>query len=449
MQTQEQILLAFYGDDFTGSTDALESLSLAGAKTRLFIDPPTAATLASMPDLQAFGIAGKTRSLPPAAMEASLRPAFEQFKQMGIRHIHYKVCSTFDSSPQVGSIGKVMDLAKEMFHYPSIPLLVAAPSLGRYGLFGNLFARMGIGSNGDIYRLDRHPSMKLHPVTPATESDLRLHLAKQTNQIVGLINILDIELSIALLQKRYQEELSDGASIVLFDALYQSQLGKIGLLLDQLSKEHNGLFTVGSSGVESALGAAFAEKGILIPKTDWPVIEPVEPLLVLSGSCSPVTGAQILWAAQQGFEVLSFDVQEATEWGMQANSIQALLEKAKQTLANKTSLVIHTNGSASHQEKNIPSDILGTLLGEIALLLQAAQPVKRIVLAGGDSSSHAARAMGIQAVEMLSPLVAGAPLCTTFASHAIMNRIEINFKGGQVGAANYFGLLRDGLSQDL
>ena len=134
---------------------------------------------------------------------------------------------------------------------------------------------------------------------------------------------------------------------------------------------------------------------------------------------------------------------------MQASSIQSLLEKARQVLANKISLIIHTNGSTSHQEKNIPSDILGTLLGEIGLQLQGAQPVKRIVLAGGDSSSHAARAMGIQAVEMLAPLVAGAPLCTTFASHAMMDGIEINFKGGQVGAANYFGLLRDGLSQDL
>lgn len=448
MQNQEQILLAFYGDDFTGSTDALESLSLAGAQTRLFIDPPSAATLASLPDLQAFGIAGKTRSLPPAAMEASLRPAFEQLKQMGIRHIHYKVCSTFDSSPQVGSIGKVMDLAKEIFAHPSIPLLVAAPSLGRYGLFGNLFARMGIGSNGNIYRLDRHPSMKMHPVTPSSESDLGMHLSKQTSQTVGLINILDLDLDLPSLHQRYQEELSNGASIVLFDALYQGQLTRIGLLLDQLSQDQNSLFTVGSSAVESALGAAFAANGQLVPQTDWPLVAPVQPLLVLSGSCSPVTGAQIDWAAQHGFEVLSFDVAEATASGMQASSVQTLLEKAQEVLANKTSLVIHTNGSAGHQEKNIPSDILGTLLGEIGLCLQRQQPVGRIVLSGGDSSSHAARAMGIQAVEMLAPLVAGAPLCKTFASHEIMDGIEINFKGGQVGAANYFGLLRDGLHQD-
>src|SRR5438128_2107429 len=35
------LLLSFYGDDFTGSTDALESLARCGIRTVLFTDPPT------------------------------------------------------------------------------------------------------------------------------------------------------------------------------------------------------------------------------------------------------------------------------------------------------------------------------------------------------------------------------------------------------------------------
>ena len=60
---KQQILLAFYGDDFTGSTDALEFLSLAVARTVLFIDPPSQEKLAAYPDINAFGIAGITRSV--------------------------------------------------------------------------------------------------------------------------------------------------------------------------------------------------------------------------------------------------------------------------------------------------------------------------------------------------------------------------------------------------
>ena len=47
MNAVPQLRLAYYGDDFTGSTDALEQLTRAGLRTRLFLQPPTAAQCAS------------------------------------------------------------------------------------------------------------------------------------------------------------------------------------------------------------------------------------------------------------------------------------------------------------------------------------------------------------------------------------------------------------------
>src|SRR5262245_51612813 len=94
-----KLQLAFYGDDFTGSTDALEQLTLAGVRTVLFVEPPSAEQLKSFPNLQAVGVASMSRSLSPDAMEAELKPAFRQLKALGAPHVHYKVCSTFDSSP--------------------------------------------------------------------------------------------------------------------------------------------------------------------------------------------------------------------------------------------------------------------------------------------------------------------------------------------------------------
>jgi hypothetical protein len=124
-----KLLLTFYGDDFTGSTDALEQLTLAGIRTALFIAPPTPEQLREFPRLQAIGVAGRTRSLAPDAMERELKPALIALKKLGARHIHYKICSTFDSSPTVGSIGRVMDVAAKIFSAPFIPLLVAARTL--------------------------------------------------------------------------------------------------------------------------------------------------------------------------------------------------------------------------------------------------------------------------------------------------------------------------------
>jgi uncharacterized protein YgbK (DUF1537 family) len=70
--------------------------------------------------------------------------------------------------------------------------------------------------------------------------------------------------------------------------------------------------------------------------------------------------------------------------------------------------------------------------------------IKRLVISGGDTSSYAARAMDIEAVEMVAPLIVGAPLCKTYSKNKMMDGIEVNFKGGQVGTDNYFGTLLNG-----
>ena len=88
-----KLLLTFYGDDFTGSTDALEQLVNFGIRAMLFIEPPTPAQLKRLPNLQAVGVAGMTRSMTPGAMESELRPAFKKLKALGARHVHYKAVS--------------------------------------------------------------------------------------------------------------------------------------------------------------------------------------------------------------------------------------------------------------------------------------------------------------------------------------------------------------------
>jgi hypothetical protein len=37
----EGLLLAYYGDDFTGSTDTMEVMTFNGLPTVLFVEPPT------------------------------------------------------------------------------------------------------------------------------------------------------------------------------------------------------------------------------------------------------------------------------------------------------------------------------------------------------------------------------------------------------------------------
>jgi uncharacterized protein YgbK (DUF1537 family) len=453
-----KLLLTFYGDDFTGSTDALEQLTLAGIRTALFIQPPTPAQLKKFSGLQAIGVAGKTRSLAPDAMERELKPALLALKKLGARHVHYKVCSTFDSSPQIGSIGRVMDVAAKIFPAPFIPLLVAAPALGRYTVFGNHFASFGIGSGGAVHRLDRHPSVSKHPITPMAEADLRAHLAKQTKKSIGLVDILKFYLPETEARAEL-ERILNGADIVLFDALTPDHLRRIGALLDRFASNRCPLFSVGSSGVETALAAQLAPRSRRRKPahTDsqerWGGLTSTgtNKILVGSGSCSPVTSGQITWALKHGFVEVPLDAAALADPKMKATEIKRGASVAAKLLRAKRSVIVHTTKSGLDKRvaaklKHNTAQILGTALGKVLRLIVAQCEVRRICIAGGDTSNYAARAMGIEGLEMIAPLTPGAPLCRAHASGSPADKLEFVFKGGQVGAENYFEVIRRGKS---
>jgi len=462
MENTRHLLLAYYGDDFTGSTDALEFLSRAGIKTVLFIEPPTPQMLARYDGLQAVGVAGITRAMPPAEMKLTLQPAFEALKALGAPHVHYKVCSTFDSSPQIGSIGQAINVGAEVFNALFIPLLVAAPALGRYCVFGNLFARMGIGSQGEIFRLDRHPSMSRHPVTPADESDLRLHLSRQTEKTTGLIDVLALAESDQSAREKLVLEIDSGKQVILFDALTQEHLSAIGKLINEYAACDKPLFSVGSSGISMALGKHFTEQGIVQAQNNWPRAGKAENMLVVSGSCSPVTAKQIAYALDHGFAEIALDTPAIANSTNLESTVAVYVNMIAELLNSGTPVIIHTSlgnddprfaqtyqiftakGLTPNTIGTKTAELFGTALGLMALGVAGKTTLKRMIIAGGDTSGYVARAMGIEAVEMIAPLSPGAPLCKAYAPGSPAHGLQVNFKGGQVGSENYFETVLQG-----
>jgi uncharacterized protein YgbK (DUF1537 family) len=439
-----RLLIAFYGDDFTGSTDALEQLTLAGIRTALFIEPPTPARLKQFPNLQAVGVAGTTRAMTPATMKRELPLALEKLKKLGARHVHYKVCSTFDSSPEIGSIGCVIDIASKIFRGPFVPLLVAAPALGRFTLFGTHFARYGIGSKGAVHRLDCHPSISRHPVTPMTEADLRLHLAKQTKRKIALFDILKIMLPEKQARAELSSLLRDKPNVVLFDALYADHLPHIGGLIDGFATVKRPLFSVGSSGIETALAGLWRKKKKPTHKAGL-----ASQILIGSGSCSPVTLEQILWALKHGFAGVPLDANALVNSKTGVAAIKNAANTATKLLHDGRSVILFTCKTSPNRHiviklKNRTAQILGTALGKVLRGILSQNPVRRICVAGGDTSSFAARAMGIEALEMIAPLTPGAPVCRAYAPGSPADSREVIFKGGQVGTHNYFEIVKRG-----
>ena len=276
-----KLLLSYYGDDFTGSTDVMEALASNGVKTALFLSVPSAETLAKFADCQAVGIAGTSRSQTPQWMSDNLGPAFAWLKSLDAAVCHYKVCSTFDSSPAIGNIGKAIEIGRETFAQDCVPVIVGAPQLKRYTAFGHLFAAY----QGKVYRIDRHPVMSRHPVTPMAEADLTIHLAAQTDLSIRLA---DLAMTAGDATAGIDALLADKPGILLVDVDGPASQAIAGEQVWRLRGDR-GLFVTGSSGIQYALLHAWEREGLTSGKVEFPLPGAVERLAVVSGSVSPTT----------------------------------------------------------------------------------------------------------------------------------------------------------------
>ncbi|MFM7333288.1 MAG: four-carbon acid sugar kinase family protein [Tabrizicola sp.] len=276
-------LLAWYGDDFTGAAAVMEAMAFAGVSSVLFLDRPTPQDLADFPAAEAIGIAGSARAQTPDWMARELPAVFASLKSMRADLTLYKICSTLDSSPDIGSIGCAVDLALQVFAPTLVPVMPAAPPIGRWQAFGTLFARAGTG----IHRLDRHPVMQQHPVTPMTEADVARHLSAQTDQPIGCLMLTDLAApdggaaALAAMERA-------GTRLVTLDCTTEADLARIGALLWQ--RRGPEAFVAGSQGVAYALTRHLVATGQLPPPAPSPVrTDPVDRIAVVSGSVSAVT----------------------------------------------------------------------------------------------------------------------------------------------------------------
>ena len=443
-------LLAYYGDDFTGSTDAMEAMTAAGVPTVLFLAVPDAALRARFPDARCIGIAGSSRGRSPAWMDTELPQVFAALASLGAPILQYKVCSTFDSSPTIGSIGRAIDIGTRAVRGRWSPTIVGAPRLKRYQVFGHLFAAV----DGTGYRLDRHPTMARHPVTPMGDSDLRRHLAAQTARRIELIDM--VQLRDGTGSERIDALAGDDVPVVLLDVLDDETLAAAGRLVWE--QRGDGLFSASSSGLQYALAAHWRALGLLPQAPSLPAARAVESIAVVSGSCSPVTAAQIAWARVTGFRTERLQLRNALDGHLREAEIGRVVEIATAALQQGTSpLIFSAEGPADETVTNfdaIARDAglarpdaarqVGAALAEVMKrLLDRARP-SRIVVAGGDSAGEVASALDIQALTVTAGLAPGAPLCRAWSARADRDGLEIVLKGGQIGGADFFGRVRNG-----
>lgn len=296
-------ILTWYGDDFTGAAAVMEVLTFASLPSVLFFDTPTKAQLGRFPEARAIGVASTARTQSPERMEKHLSAALAALADLCDGIVHYKVCTTLDSSPTVGSIGKAIEVGADVVSSQFVPILITAPQMHRFQYFGHLFAGFG----EEVYRLNRHPVMSHHPVTPISESDVAAYIGIQTSSVeLRCINTETLfktpDVAWEAIQRSDRTSLR-GLTIDSTDAETETAAGALIWGSCDICR-----FVVGSQGVEYALIRHWQAEGYLplVPPVDG--TDAADVIAVVSGSVSQTTEEQISWSLNNGFACIRFDV---------------------------------------------------------------------------------------------------------------------------------------------
>jgi uncharacterized protein YgbK (DUF1537 family) len=435
--------IAYYGDDFTGATDALSVAVRGGLRAALFLQAPGAGDLTAFGELDCVGVAGEARSWSPQEMDRGLPDIYAALAATGAQAVHYKTCSTFDSAPHVGSIGHAVRLGLHALKQSTAYIVGGQPNLGRYCAHANLYARAG--QDGQVYRLDRHPTMRCHPVTPMDESDLRVHLGRQ-----GLDRIASFGLDklAAAAPDTLDAMLADSPAAVLFDVVDDAHLAAVGRLLwDRIARRAGGpALLVGPSGVEQALLAAWPDKA-RETAAQCSAPAPVEQVFVVAGSRSPITARQIERARDDGFALLDIDPRRAAEQAGESDGgpyVRELADEAVQWLRAGRSVIAQTTLAEAASADSGPK--LAAAAGRLMYQVLRRHRLARVGFAGGDTSSLAVRAWNARALTLAYTLSPGVAVCAIHSDDAVLNGVELMLKGGQMGPQDVFEALRRGRS---
>lgn len=431
-------VLAWLGDDFTGAAAVMEVLAFAGMPSVLFLAPPSAQRLADFAGVRGIGIASMARTFSPDRMQAELPALFQMLGETGAKMVQYKTCSTLDSAPHIGSIGKAMEIGAEVFGAATIPVLVAAPEMRRYQAFGHLFA----GTDEGVFRLDRHPVMARHPVTPMHEADVARHLSAQTTMPMQCLTV---------------EALADPQA-----AATRLAAARGGVTLDQMSAadvaaagrllwEGGNRFVAGSQGIAYALVAHFHATGALPVAPAVAGIGQARRMAVVSGSVSPITAEQIDWALENGFEGIRLDVLAACGGDLAAEQARVFAAALGALAQGNVPLIYTARGpddgavaalrAAAGDDLARINDLIGAALGQILAQLVADAQLDRAIVSGGDTSGHVCTALGIDALTAAAPTIPGAAICN---AHGAARPLTLALKGGQMGSRDYFGWVHSG-----
>ena len=420
LQKREHValLLGAIADDFTGATDLANTLVRGGMRTIQTIGAPEPD--AALDEADAIVVALKSRSIAPEEAVRLSVEALDALQARGAQKFIFKYCSTFDSTER-GNIGPVADALLDRLGSDLTVFCPAFPENGRRIFNGYLFVN-------DV--LLSESGMEKHPITPMTDPNLVRVLSHQTRHKVAKVDLSRVRRGEAAVRTAILEARADGVRHLIVDAAGDEDLHAIGLGTEELP------LITGGSGIALGLPSLFVRLGMLergpgvdaLPHVDGPAV-------VLSGSCSRATLAQVEYmrARRPAFSI------DASVLDRPQALIEDALSWASEHLREAPILISASAPPEKVAEtqarfgKESAGERIEHVLGTIAKQLRA-RGVHRFVVAGGETSGAVVRELGVSALRIGRQIDPGVPWTETVGTPAI----ALALKSGNFGSEDFF-----------
>ena len=388
-------------DDFTGASDIALTLALGGMSTVQYVGTPEG----DAADVDAGVIALKSRTIPASDAVAQSVSACEWLLAQGATQIIFKVCSTFDSTAD-GNIGPVAAALADLLGETAVIVCPAFPENGRSVYQGHLFV------NDTLLNAC---GMQDHPLTPMTDADLRRVLGAQTDWSVAHVDYR----SVALGADAIATAMPTTPSMVIVDAVRDADLIAIGKAA--VTRK----LLVGGSGIAIGLPANF---GLNPAAPAWSAVQ--GKAAILSGSCSVATRKQVQTYDGPKREITAEDVMGnvvtpdiLSDWIMATDGAPLVYSSADPDIVR---------AAQNAYERDAVAHRIEALFTELTTLL-IAKGVKRLVVAGGETSGAAVAGLNAQALRIGPKLAAGVP-----AMMVDDQGVAVALKSGNFGGPKFF-----------
>ena len=412
------VLLGAIADDFTGATDLCNTLVRRGMRTVQLIDVPAPGT--EVGDAEAVVIALKSRTIPAAEATEKSLAAFAWLQKAGAHQILFKYCSTFDST-DAGNIGPVAEALIDALGTDFTLFCPAFPETGRTIYRGYLFV-------GDV--LLSESGMRDHPLTPMRDPSLVRVLQRQARGRDGLVPIATVVRGAAAIRAAFAELRWQGFRHTIVDAIEDRHLEAIG------AAAANFKLITGGSGIALGLPENFRRQGLLGDSRSADTLPAIPgAAVVLSGSCSPATIAQVTYMRDRApiFAIDPIAVAEGRRVAEEA------LDWAKPLLSDSPILISATASpdAVSEVQRRLGRERAGVLVEETLATIArglAAKGARRFVIAGGETAGAIVQALGVTGLRIGRQIDPGVPWTMSLSEPAL----ALALKSGNFGALDFF-----------